>query len=112
MEFKYKVQRFVEEIMGTKEFTALKQAQNVLKKNTQLQSQVVQFFKDNTEMYEHKRQGKEVSLYSEELSHRFLKLMQSQESAVYLKTSDKFNDLMLEIHGLIDEMINRALNEK
>jgi cell fate (sporulation/competence/biofilm development) regulator YlbF (YheA/YmcA/DUF963 family) len=112
MEIEYKVQQFVEEIIGTKEFAALKQAQNVLKGNTQLQNQVVQFFKDHGEMHECKRQGKEFSLRSEQLSHRFSKLMQSQESAVYFKKSEKFNDFMLEIHGLIDEMVDRALNEK
>ncbi len=104
-----KVKKIAEEIIGTKEFAAFQQANKILERNSRLKSQVEEFFRSNAELQECKQLGKKSSIKPEEIKDKYARLMQTQEIANYFKQSQKFHELMMEVHGLIDETINRYL---
>ncbi|SDF02541.1 YlbF family regulator [Sporolituus thermophilus] len=102
-----KAKEIVEELKKTNEFKALKQAKDTLERNSQLKRRVEQFSLDHAKAYQRTDGGGKFPI--EELERRFNELMQVPEIAAYFKAGQKFDNVVMKLHELIDELLEQAL---
>lgn len=111
MQLEEAMKNLVENIQASQEFIDMKQANIVLEKNPRLKGQLEKFFKDNAEMGECRRQGKKANFTPDEMKSRHAKLLQIGEIATYFEANQNFHQMMLNMHGFIDEGVSKALYE-
>ncbi|MDF2500792.1 MAG: hypothetical protein K0Q77_1506 [Anaerosporomusa subterranea] len=104
-----KAREIVEEFKRTNDFKVLKQAKDSIERNSQLKRRVEQFSHAHAEVC--RKPGGRSKVQTEELEREFDEMMQVSEIAVYFKAGQKFDTAVLELHELIDELLDQALEE-
>lgn len=104
-----KAREIVEELKITNEFRVLKQAKDNLERNSKLKKRVDQFFQDNAEVYE--RSDYAGKAQKEEFKRKFDEMMRIPEIAAYFNAGQKFDYAVIQLHQLIDRLIEQTLEE-
>lgn len=104
-----KAREIIEELKITNEFRVLKKAKDNLERNSQLKKLVDQFFQNNAEAY--KRSDARGKAQKEEFKRKFDEMMQIPEIAGYFNAGRKFDYAVMQLHQLIDRLIEQALEE-
>lgn len=95
-------------LAGTKEFTDLKQARNIIYKNNELRNKVDSFLKEEGILFNGRLSPNEAQRKAAELKKTFDGLSTIPEVDTFLKAQKNFNNMIQNIYKILNDTLDLA----
>lgn len=102
-----KVREIVTNLTASEEFQKLKEARRRIEKNSLLKNKMDQYFHANAEAY-----GNPAGHSENSMRKRFEEITSVPEIAAYFEAGHKFDKMVVELHHLLDDLVEEELAKK
>lgn len=104
-----KAKELTNAVMGTKEYTELKQAKSVIDKNKELRSKIEDFKKKEDALYKGKLSSSEAQKRATELNKIFENLNSIPEVNRFVNAEKSFNDMLQKVYRQVNDTLEASL---
>ncbi len=104
-----KAKELTNAVMGTKEYTELKQAKSVIDKNKDLRSKIEDFKKKEDALYKGKLSSGEAQKRASELNKIFESLNSIPEVSRFINAEKSFNDMLQKVYRQVNSALEASL---
>lgn len=104
-----KAKELTNAVMGTKEYTELKQAKTIIDKNKELRSKIEDFKKKEDALYKGKLSSSDAQKRATELNKIFENLNSIPEVNRFVKAEKSFNDMLQKIYRQVNDTLEASL---
>ncbi len=104
-----KAKELTNAVMGTKEYTELKQAKSVIDKNKELRSKIEDFKKKEDALYKGKLSSSDAQKRATELNKIFENLNSIPEVNRFVKAEKSFNDMLQKVYRQVNDTLEASL---
>ncbi len=104
-----KAKELTNAVMGTKEYTELKQAKSVIDKNKGLRSKIEDFKKKEDALYKGKLSSSDAQKRATELNKIFDNLNSIPEVNRFVNAEKSFNDMLQKIYRQVSDTLEASL---
>lgn len=104
-----KAKEFTNAVMGTKEYSELKQAKSVIDKNKDLRSKIEDFKKKEDALYKGKLSAGEAQKRATELNKSFESLNSIPEVSRFVNAEKAFNDMLQKVYRQVNSALEASL---